>query len=810
MKKNISINISGIIFHIEEDGFDMLKNYLDSINKYFSTYDESAEIIADIENRIAEIFLAKLKDGRQVIALEDIQSLMATMGSIEDFQAMENGNRPEEEKEETIFEPKGPRRLYRDNKRKLIGGVAAGISHYFGIDPLWIRLVLIIMFFNIIFKFSITGTLFVAYIIGWIIIPGSDDLKEDEKLKKLYRDSEGRVIGGVSAGLARYFGVDVTLVRFLFVVTTFLFFTGLITYLILWVITPEAKTITDRMQMEGKKITLGNIENSIKKSLNVEGKEESAITKILLFPFRLLAAIIDGLAKLLGPLFRFMAEGVRIFFGVILLLLAMSAVLSILVLFGVSLGVFTDPEPFIVLGDFPVLLLKSGITSGVLLGLFLVTVVPFLALMFGALAILARRPVVKSSFMFILLGVWFVGILISAISVPDLVFNYQEEAEKEIKQVLVLPTEVFELRAESRGKWDEVRGVEMVLRGHSDSSLLLVKRQFSRGRTFDDAEKNAKGIVYQPELQGNTYVFAPTYELAEDMPFRFQSLRMTLYIPYGQEFLLDGSLRPMLRNTMYRHGYSRKELNANHTWKFEEAGLICVTCDSTGVQRKSISPRSASTPRPGSAQAIDVEDFKKVMIKGRYKVFISKGSENKVDVNGTDSQIRNARFSTNNGQLVLTERTNWNWFSWNLDSNKPAEIYIESPAFEKIVANGAIQMNLEDLDFHLLELELRGASEGKIKVKGEELKIKLTGASSLNMQGDLNRLVLKSSGASDVKATGLRVLEAEIDASGASDIRLQVEERLKVIASGASDIRYQGDPKIDSKTSGAASVKKIK
>ena len=69
MKKNISINIGGIIFHIEEDGFDKLKNYLDAINRYFSDFKDSQEIISDIENRIAEIFLAKLKDDKQVIYL---------------------------------------------------------------------------------------------------------------------------------------------------------------------------------------------------------------------------------------------------------------------------------------------------------------------------------------------------------------------------------------------------------------------------------------------------------------------------------------------------------------------------------------------------------------------------------------------------------------------------------------------------------------------------------------------------------------------------------------------------------------------
>src|SRR3970282_2541004 len=89
MKKNISINISGIIFHIKEDGYKKLKEYLETIHKYFSTYDDSTEITADIENRIAEIFLGKLKEGKQVITIEDVDALMATMGGIKDFKEVE-------------------------------------------------------------------------------------------------------------------------------------------------------------------------------------------------------------------------------------------------------------------------------------------------------------------------------------------------------------------------------------------------------------------------------------------------------------------------------------------------------------------------------------------------------------------------------------------------------------------------------------------------------------------------------------------------------------------------------------------------
>src|SRR6478609_12190369 len=117
MKKNISINISGIIFHIEEDGYEVLKKYLDSINKYFSSFEDSSEILSDIESRIAEIFLSKLNEGKQVITFEDVNSLISTMGSVNDFKAAEEtefaASEPKQEsrKEQSYISPS--KKLFR-------------------------------------------------------------------------------------------------------------------------------------------------------------------------------------------------------------------------------------------------------------------------------------------------------------------------------------------------------------------------------------------------------------------------------------------------------------------------------------------------------------------------------------------------------------------------------------------------------------------------------------------------------------------------------------------------------------------------
>ena len=87
MKKTISINIAGILFNIEEDGYEKLRSYLDAIADYFRKFEGSHEIVADIESRIAEILLARKGETSQVVSAADVDHVILTMGKVSDFQA---------------------------------------------------------------------------------------------------------------------------------------------------------------------------------------------------------------------------------------------------------------------------------------------------------------------------------------------------------------------------------------------------------------------------------------------------------------------------------------------------------------------------------------------------------------------------------------------------------------------------------------------------------------------------------------------------------------------------------------------------
>ena len=142
----------------------------------------------------------------------------------------------------------------------------------------------------------------IVYLIFWLGVPTKDF---DSNLRKtFYRDPDDKIIGGVAKGIANYLKADVTLIRIIFFISIFFGGFGLLIYIFLWIFTKEAKSIGQKMNMSGYSINLSNIEDFIKKKINKNDNKESTLTAIFLFPFRLLAPLINILAKVLIILFR--------------------------------------------------------------------------------------------------------------------------------------------------------------------------------------------------------------------------------------------------------------------------------------------------------------------------------------------------------------------------------------------------------------------------------------------------------------------------------------------------------------------------
>jgi phage shock protein PspC (stress-responsive transcriptional regulator) len=158
MNKTININLAGIIFHLDEVAFEKFKNYLSNVKTALGKEESGEEIIADIEARIAEIFNLRMKENSsQVVELSDIEFIIETLGQPEAFV-------DESENEEPMSSSKKTRRFFRNPDEKLIGGVCSGIGAYFDIDPVWIRVLFLVLLF-------FTGIGFITYVILWAAIP---------------------------------------------------------------------------------------------------------------------------------------------------------------------------------------------------------------------------------------------------------------------------------------------------------------------------------------------------------------------------------------------------------------------------------------------------------------------------------------------------------------------------------------------------------------------------------------------------------------------------------------------------------------
>ena len=162
MEKTISINLGSALFYMEEDAYNRLDAYLREVKRYFETSgDDSAEILRDIEASLAEQFNnAGAGEQRRAVTLPEVEAALKNMGTVKDFSEEEkdSGNSTAASASET------PRRFYRDGDDAIIAGVCSGLAHYFGFDPVWVRLAFVLSLF--FWGFGVW-----LYIIIWLAAP---------------------------------------------------------------------------------------------------------------------------------------------------------------------------------------------------------------------------------------------------------------------------------------------------------------------------------------------------------------------------------------------------------------------------------------------------------------------------------------------------------------------------------------------------------------------------------------------------------------------------------------------------------------
>lgn len=291
MKKIININFQGQVIAIEEKAYDTLRNYIDSLKRYFSREEDSNEIVNDIENRIAELFGNRLKLGINCITDEDVESIIESIGKPEDFDAEINefvgmdNNASEEKKQHSSSSStqtnEALRQLFRNRNDTILAGVCSGLAHYLKIDPALVRIIFVLLF----------SVLFWVYLILWIVLKPKP--LQSNISKRLYRNPNERIIAGVCGGIASYFKIETWIPRVLFVIPLLFNFLGLIyipffpwdnifdnfeihwnlnfgvviAYLVLWIVIPKANSVKQKLEMMGEEAYLKSIRESVSESV---------------------------------------------------------------------------------------------------------------------------------------------------------------------------------------------------------------------------------------------------------------------------------------------------------------------------------------------------------------------------------------------------------------------------------------------------------------------------------------------------------------------------------------------------------------
>lgn len=535
MNKTININLGGYFFHIDENAYNKLRRYLDAIARSLSEDPQGKnEIISDIEARISELLSEKITDARQVVNEQDIEDIIKIMGEPEDYA---DGEEAYTESRQYSRNSGPNKKLFRDGEDKFLGGVAAGIAHYFDVDVIWIRLAFILT--------------------------------------------------GVFSGF------------------------GLLLYIILWVLLPEAKTTAEKLQMEGEPVNINNIEkkireefNSVKENIkegakNVSDKFSNAEKKSKPKAKSGFQDFLDTLGNIITAIFKVFGK----FIGVIIIIVSASVLISFIIgLFSIgSIEAFGLTDGYIQLPPF---MEDSMLPHWLLATTVLIAVgIPFLILFILGLRILSSniRQFSKATSL-TLLGIWIVAILTLVFTgIETATSRAYDGSKNETRELTMLQDtdtlkikmfnddnlyEPYYLRRRTRrievldGDIEKTYSnyVKVNVKKSDTEDFSIRVRKKSEGRSRIKANKNAADLEYNYELKDNTLILNAYFLSKFKSIFKDESVTVTVYVPESTTIYFEENTGSFL------HGnYDLDEMfdvdMAEHYFLMTDKGMDCSDCE---------------------------------------------------------------------------------------------------------------------------------------------------------------------------------------------------------------------------------------
>ncbi len=545
MNKTVNINLAGIFFHIDEDAYSKLQRYLEAIKRSFTDSQGRSEIISDIEARISELFTERMKDEKQVVSIKEVEEVITIMGQPEDYivdeEIFEDEPEPRQKRESSN------RRLYRDTENSYIGGVSAGLGHYFDIDPLWIRLIWVALFFG--------------------------------------------------AG------------------------TGVLIYILLWILMPSAETTSEKLAMTGKPVNITNIEQKVKEGFsNVKdsaqeslkyakdnlnyAKEnlEDAADRVKNVDYQKAGNKVQSASRsffdALGNIIMFFFKICAKFIGVLLIIIGASTLIG-LVIGLLSLGV-ADIFHFPGI-DFADVVNSSSLPIWLvsMLTLFAVGIPFFYIFILGLKILVGNLKSLGKIANLALLGVWLASIITLAAFALNEVSEFSREAsviEKNEINIAVNDTLYVKMAGnsfyskgiyrdydfdivydESDNKRIYSTNVRLIFRSTKDSLATVSIEKNARGSSYQNAKVRAENVEYSFTFINDELLLNSYFLTDAENKFRDQEVEIILYLPEGSIVNADGNTYSFHRN----YGHYRDILdngNENQYLKIIRDDVICLDC----------------------------------------------------------------------------------------------------------------------------------------------------------------------------------------------------------------------------------------
>lgn len=517
MNKTIIININGIVFHIEENAYEVLIKYMNEVKQHFGFSADSYEIVNDIENRLAEMFTEKLAEsGKEVIVIGDVERVIAQMGKPSDFDTESETIEPENP------QARGERKLFRDMEDRIVGGVCSGIGHYFNVEPRWVRLIAILSFL--------------------------------------------------------------------------LFGTGFGIYVILWAVMPKAITRADKMAMKGEAANLHNF----KKNFDVEvqaikenlGKAQQEVQPFFHQLGRFIEQLFGHLGKFLqgtGKVLLKIAGAGIVFVGLVILFALFVALLALL-------GIWSGEDVQV----FPFTIVNPEYQYVLYISAFIVVLIPLVSLILLAIRVLFNYPALNRNISFGLLITWLIALSTGLYYGFKTGGEFKQEA-RFTESVPLSPSSVYYLQLNEEkylSHDDSLKyGVEaekfrgrIIINGDDDNmpdnfelsiekgdgkqaELLLEYR--ANGKTFQKALAAAKQVHYRFVQKDSVLQFDQAASITSGTLWRNQRVKVILRIPENTRLMINAKLNPYLNNYNVYDCLPNDNRDAVGEWIMKTEGLTC-------------------------------------------------------------------------------------------------------------------------------------------------------------------------------------------------------------------------------------------